>query len=270
MKKIAVQSVPRSGSSWLGQIFNSSPNVIFRFQPLFSYAFKNYLDENSSRDKIDEFFKKIALSNDDFLIQQDKIDRGIYPEFKKNKMPTHIVYKEVRYNHLLENMLSVHPTIKVIGLIRNPLAVMYSFFNAPREFRRDLGWNELEEWRAALKKNLGKKEEFFGYEKWKQVAYLFHKLEEQHPDNFFLIRYSELIQHSITVTKKLFNFCEIVFEKQTEEFLKISTERNQNDPYAVFKKRKVDTNWQGRLNPLIVEEIIKDLRGTELEIYLSY
>jgi len=58
MKKIALHSVPRSGSSWIGQILNSSPKVNYKFQPLFSYAFKGYLDENSSRERIDEFFEK--------------------------------------------------------------------------------------------------------------------------------------------------------------------------------------------------------------------
>ena len=46
MKRIAIHSAPRSGSSWLGQILNSSPKVCFRFQPLFSYAFKDYLNDN--------------------------------------------------------------------------------------------------------------------------------------------------------------------------------------------------------------------------------
>ena len=38
MKNVAIFGVPRSGTSWLGQIFNSSPMVAYRFQPLFSYC----------------------------------------------------------------------------------------------------------------------------------------------------------------------------------------------------------------------------------------
>ena len=60
MKRIAIHSVPRSGSSWLGQILNSSPKVCFRFQPLFSYAFKDYLNEKSSQEDIMTFFEQIA------------------------------------------------------------------------------------------------------------------------------------------------------------------------------------------------------------------
>ena len=56
MHKIALHSVPRSGSTWLGEILNSSENVKYCFQPLFSYKFKNFLDERSSKDDINNFF----------------------------------------------------------------------------------------------------------------------------------------------------------------------------------------------------------------------
>ena len=45
LKKIAIFSVPRSGSSWLGQIFNSHEDVSFRMQPLFSYSHKSALNK---------------------------------------------------------------------------------------------------------------------------------------------------------------------------------------------------------------------------------
>ena len=44
MKRIGLHGVPRSGTSWLGNIFNSSPDLTYKHQPLYSYAFKNYLN----------------------------------------------------------------------------------------------------------------------------------------------------------------------------------------------------------------------------------
>lgn len=52
IKPIAIFGVPRSGTSWLGQLFNSSERVAYRYQPLFSYAFKGRLNENSTLDEI--------------------------------------------------------------------------------------------------------------------------------------------------------------------------------------------------------------------------
>ena len=45
-KIILITGVARSGTSWIGQIIDSSPEVVYRFQPLFSYAFKGFLDSN--------------------------------------------------------------------------------------------------------------------------------------------------------------------------------------------------------------------------------
>src|SRR5690606_410177 len=164
MKRIAIHSVPRSGSTWLGNIFNSHPKVAFKYQPLFSYTFKNALDEKSTKNDILNFYKNINNSNDNFINQKEGIVKGIIPEFIKRPPLTHCCYKEVRYHNILENLLEKDSTIKVIGLIRNPLSVIYSWLNAPKEFRKDLDWRVSEEWRYAPKKNLNKPEEFNGYE----------------------------------------------------------------------------------------------------------
>ena len=102
MKRVAIHAVPRSGSSWLGQILNSSEKVCYRFQPLFSYAFKDFLNEHSTKKEILTFFDKITRSNDNFLLQTDKINSGEYPIFRKEENFAHVVYKEVRYHHILE------------------------------------------------------------------------------------------------------------------------------------------------------------------------
>jgi len=268
MKKIAIHSVPRSGSSWIGQIFNSSPNVIFRFQPLFSYAFKDYLNQKSQRKEIDTFFELIAESNDPFLLQQDKIDKGIYPVFKKYHPATHIVYKEVRYHHILENMLKADPDIVVVGIVRNPYAMINSFLNAPREFRKDLGWDEREEWRWAKKKNLDRLEEFFGYEKWKEVLLLFNKLKKEYPTRFYLIKYDELLSDTLNEVEKVFNFCNIKMSEQTRQFLKKSTQNNHEDTYSVYKRKTTDDEWKKSLDPIIIEEISKDLKKNGIDEYL--
>lgn len=269
MKKIAIHSVPRSGSSWIGQIFNSSPDVIFRFQPLFSYAFKDYLSPLSSLEEINIFFQKIAQSDDPFLLQQDKVDKGIYPVFDKNASSTHIVYKEVRYHHILENLLKTDPEINIIGIVRNPYAVINSFLNAPREFRKDLGWDELREWQYAKKKNLDRPEEFYGYEKWKEVVLLFKNLKEQYSNRFYLVKYDELLTDTLEKVESIFRFCNIDMNEQTISFLEASTKENKEDTYSVYKQKTVDDNWKKGLNPIIIDAISEDLRNSGLEEYLQ-
>ncbi len=269
MKKIAIHSVPRSGSSWLGQIFNSSEKVNFKFQPLFSYAFKDALNENSTKIEIDDFFNKIAKSNDGFLLQKDKIKQGIYPKFYKSEVFTHIVYKEVRYHHILENLLKEDNEIKVIGLIRNPFAVVNSFLQSPREFRKDLGWNELEEWRYAKNKNLDKKEEFYGYEKWKEVVFLFRKLQVKYPNRFYCVKYIDLLSDTESEVKNIFDFCDIEMSNQTIGFINTSQVINKGDTYSVYRKKVNDNQWIGKLSNEIINKITSDLKENSLEEYIG-
>jgi len=269
MLKIAIHSAPRSGSSWIGQIFNSSPKTCFRFQPLFSYAFKSFLNEKSSQEDILDFFAKIAESDDDFLLQKDKIKSGEYPSFSKEDEFTHIVYKEVRYHNIIKNMLTKDNELKVIGLIRSPFAVIDSFLRSPREFRKDQGWREQEEWRYAMKKNLNKSEEFFGYEKWKEVYFNFKELEKEFDERFCMVYYEDLIKDTFNEVERIFNFCNLEVNRQTIKFLNDSKSSEKKSVYSVFRNKIKDDEWKASLNELIFTEISNDLKTNNMNQFLS-
>jgi hypothetical protein len=268
MQKICIHSVPRSGSTWLGSIFDSHPNVIYKYQPLFSYAFKDYLNEASTKDQIDSFFKKIETSNDPFINQIEAIKKEITPLFIKSNNPTHICYKEVRYHHILENMIRKAKDVKVILLIRNPLAVLYSWKNAPKEFREEKGWIFEKEWQFAPLKNNDKKEEYNGYEKWKEATHLFLHLKKKYPENVKIVNYSDLLNNTIQVVEDVYNFTGLKVTEQTLNFLTSSKSKNHTDAYSVFKVKKTDNQWH-KLPTNIIDFIKKDLEGTVLEKFIN-
>lgn len=255
MQAIALFGAPRSGTSWLGQLFNSSPNVAYRFQPLFSYAFKGRLTEHSTPDEIQSFHNDLLDTDDDFVLQRRNIsgkDEGL--RFKKEEI-THLVWKEVRYHHIIENLLSTTDT-KVIGIVRHPCAVINSWLNAPKEF--DPQWDPLEEWRFAKKKNADKREEYNGYEKWKEVAFLYKMIGERYPHRCRIVTYEQLNGRTHETIQELFDFCAIPRNEQTELFIKESKSRNDTDPYGVFKKQKRIDDWKGSLLREIESEILED------------
>ncbi len=268
MKRIAIHSVPRSGSTWLGSIFDSSPNVLYKYQPLFSYALKGSLTPESSTEEIKVFFSKLEQTEDVFIEQKEAKEKGIVPKFHKESLST-IVYKEVRYNNILKNLLLKDEEIKIIGLIRNPLAVLSSWYKAPREFRKDLGWKFEEEWRFAEKKNQNKPEEFFGYEKWKQTAHLFEQLNKEYPERFYLVKYEDLLNKTEETVKQLFNFSNLNYTKQTEEFINASKNKHNDDVYSVFKIKTDNNNLQKFLPQQIIEEVNKDLKIGSMEKYIT-
>jgi hypothetical protein len=266
-QKVAIHGVPRSGTTWLGELINSSPNVRYKYQPLFSYELKDFLNENSSLSAINEYFDKLDKTKSPFLDQELAKEQGIIPVFTKQAI-THIVYKEVRYHHIIKNLLSKDSEIKIIGIIRNPLATINSWLNSPREFRKDLGWLEIDEWRFANKKNAHKPEEFYGYEKWKEVAYLFSELENIHPDRFLLISYNQLLKNTFDEVERVFDFCDLYISNQTTEFINKSKNIDKNTTYSVYKKKVDDDEWKFSLNKNIISEILWDLNDNELKRYL--
>ncbi len=262
---VYITGVPRSGTSWVGQIINSSSQVCFRFQPLFSYEFKNRVNEDSSAKSFEEFFTSLSEAETDFIIQKDKIESGEYPAFKKLENKTHLAFKENHYQSMIEPMLRKAPHVKVIGIIRSPCAVLNSWRKNPKEFPS--GSDILKEWRFANCKNKGN-EDYFGYYKWKEVANAYFDLQIKYPERFFLLKYEDLVSDSVEITKEIFRFTCLPFEQQTKDFLEKSTTINNDSYYSVFKAHKNTEEWKQELHPYIQSEILEDLKNTRLEKFL--
>ena len=264
---IGIFGVPRSGTSWLGQIFNSHSDVEFKFQPLFSYAFKDYLDENSPLEKIEDFFLKIKESDDYFLNMKDPVIHKNYPDFSKHPHPRLLVYKEVRYHHVIQNILEKTDDSKFIFIVRNPFPVLSSWAKAPKEF--DKSWDFMEEWEFARKKNLGRKEEFYGYDGWKKATLIFHKLKERFPDRVEIVKYSDLLKNPEKITRELFSFAGLDWDLQTEKFIDESMSRKDNDPNSVYKAKQNDDDWNTFIPEEVKLKITNDLSNTPLSEYLK-
>lgn len=267
LHKIAIFGVPRSGTSWLGQLFNSHPDVAFRFQPLFSYSHKGAISEESTYNDLQKFWHDIYYTEDQFVLLKDSDIHKNYPVFpNKANQPEFLVFKEVRYLHLIESLLKKDPELKVVGIVRNPCSVMLSWKKAPREFKP--GWSFAKEWRSARLKNQGRKEEFFGFNKWKEVADSFIDFNEKYP-NFFLLKYAELHSNPLNITKETFAWSGLNLNEQTVKFIEQSTTTHSDDENAVFRSKHKDDKWKTELDPQIIEEIYFELRGTRLEQFLD-
>ena len=257
--------VARSGTSWLGQIFDSSTNVRFRFQPFFAYEFKNRVNEDSSRDEFIHLLENIYNTESSFLNQDDKRNSGEYPVFTKTEYTPHLVLKENRYQYIIEPLMRKCPEVKLVGIIRNPNAVLNSWMKNPKEFPP--GSIPLEEWRFGNCKNQGH-EDFFGYYKWKEVSNLYLDLHDKWPDRVYVLRYEDLVESPVKVIQDIFLFCSITYSKQTEKFLHKSSSSHIDSPYSVFKDKAVVNKWKNELDPYITTEIAHDLSGTRLERFI--
>lgn len=262
MNKIAIFGVPRSGTTWLSQIFNSHKGVALRFQPLFSYGHKGSLQPSASREDIDIFFSDIYHSNDDFALMQAKTFDA-FPKFYKSANEA-IAFKETKYINLAETLLENSDT-KVIAIVRNPLSVLSSWINAPKEYSSD--WILEDEWRFAPSKNSGN-EDYYGFERWKEATELFHDLEKRFPEKFLIVEYQDLNSNTYSTTEKMFSFCELTIGEQTNEFISESKSRHDSDPYSVFKRKLCDDSYKEALPIELINTVKKELSGTPLEKYI--
>lgn len=233
IRHIAIHSVPRSGSTWLGEILNSSPKVKYGFQPLFSYALKSALTPQSDADEIADFFYRLLRIADDFIDQTDQRRKGTLATFAKQPPFTHVGYKEVRYHHVLDNLLQTAPMVRAVLLIRNPVEVIDSWVGAPREF--DPAWDVDAELMTGASKNMGRPEEFFGLEKWIETAQRFLALSERFPDRTLIVDYAQLKADPLQQAQRLFAFCDLDFGLQTQAFIARSTSAVVRDTYSVFR-----------------------------------
>jgi hypothetical protein len=266
---ISIHGVPRSGTSWLGQIFASHPDVAYRYQPLFAYRFKDRLNLQSTSQDIDRFLNELYnVEDDEFIldVERRKPISDYWQKAIKSEQPKYLVMKMVRYHHLLRLFLENIEGIKIVGIVRHPCAVINSWLQAPKEFR--CGWDPNKEWRYAPKKNAERPEEFNGFEKWKEVALMFLKYQQKFPENFYLLRYETLANNTESEVKRLFSFSGLEMEQQTLDFVNISHSKHDPDPYSVIRKNVSNQKWKHELDPSIANAIIKDVQGTNLEQFL--
>lgn len=264
---ISIHGAPRSGTSWLGQIFDSNPEVRYKFQPLFAYSFKDRLHVRSDKREIVDFYNELYRYEDEFLDQADKKEKGTYPNFQlKSSAPKSLVTKMVRYHYLIPTLIEKLDHIKFIAIVRNPCGALNSWRKAPREFLPE--WNFEREWRFAQSKNIFRPEEYYGFHKWMECTKLFLEMEARFPEAIKVIQYEDLVQQPGDTVKELFQFTGLEMNEQTYEFINQSTRVNKEGDYSVYKGRKDVDEWKHELDPQIANTVMNEIKGTEFERFI--
>jgi hypothetical protein len=260
---IGLHGAPRSGTTWIGEVFNAAPEVAYRFQPFFAYAFRARVDAARTPQDLDRILDAIAETDDDFVLRR-RPDRLADPELAfEKRTPTRLAYKEARYHHLLPMLMKI-PRFRGVGIVRSPFAVLESWLAAPKEF--DPRWDFAAEWRGAPSKNGGRAEEFFGYEGWKRAMLIFLRMAGEHPERFRLLHYDRLVADPAGEIAPVFRWAGLELSPQVLDFLARSRGRDDGDPYGVFRSG-VARAPSGAITPEIRAAIEADLRANGLEAF---
>ncbi len=258
--------MPRSGTTWISQILASSPDVRVKFCPLFSYAFKNVLDENSTSDQWQRLFEMVYVTEDDFMDQNHLRSKGLVPEFAKKAKPRTLIIKSNRFHNLTGSILQKCPNVRFVSIIRHPCATIHSWITNPLEFPADQ--DPKKEWRngSCRKTDAG---EFWGFEDWKRVTSLQLRLAQKSPDRFLICQYKNFLKSSLKSSLELFDWLGLEMTQSTRDFIAASQSKHDDHRRSVYKNPSKLNDWKISMSPDIVAEIMAELEGTELEVFLN-
>lgn len=262
-----ITGMPRSGTTWLSQIFASSPDVRLKFCPLFSYEFKNALDESSSAEQWDKLYLELYQTNSEFLDQDHLRKHGLIPSFTdKNESPRHLIIKSNRFHNLAPHIMKLNDHVRFIHIVRHPCATIYSWLSNPHEFPKNA--EILKEWRSGNCRKTGPGE-FWGYDDWKQVTTQALRLSEQYSARFKIIRYENLVRNTEDHIRELHKFLHISFSKQTQDFIELTRSRHDDRKNSVFKDPGLKDKWEEMLDPVIISECLSEVKNTELDQFVK-
>ncbi|MCT4623889.1 MAG: sulfotransferase [Schleiferiaceae bacterium] len=265
---ISIHGAPRSGTSWLGQIFDSAPETNYKFQPLFSLSFKDAVHVRSSVEEIEAYLSELYQREDDYLDANYQKDKGIYPVFEKKLNPSVLVTKMVRYHYMAEPFLKLTIPSHLVFIIRNPCAVIDSWAKASeKEYLPE--WNLEEHWYYAQGKNEFRPEEYYGFHRWKELSKMALTLKTHCPEKVHIVQYEELSANPLEQVEQMFAHCQLDMDEQTVNFINQSKSDLNEDYYSVFKANKNVHSWKETLPQYIIDTIYSELKNTDLEQFLK-
>lgn len=245
MKKIAIFGCPRSGTSYLGQILNYSEKVTYRYQPLWSYEFKDFFFKKKINDKnVKLFHEKLYQAKSSYVLTSLR---------NTKKKLTHLVWKEVRYHNIIKKLLKTHQLNNIIYIFRKPEAVINSWYDAPGEFKKN--WNIYNEYFYAKKINK-KKYDYYGLFKWIKSGKEILKLNNK---KIIFICYEDLEKNPSKLIKKLFSKININYTKKINIFINKTKKRTSLEQYSIYKKKS-----KMKLPIEIYSKIIKNKKASKI------
>lgn len=223
---LALFGCPRSGTSWLGQLLNHHEAVAYRYQPLFAYEFKDWFGRHGvSAASVDAFHAALLDARSDF-VRQD-----LHPA-KRAGPPALLAWKEVRYHRLMGPLLATGALGHLLYLVRDPVDVINSWYQAPKEFRA--GQDIHVEWRDAPSKNVDDSE-FNGFTRWKHSLAMALDLAATDPARVTIVRYERLRASPGPTIDAILARAGLAPSEQVARFVTASTSRHDDDAYGVHR-----------------------------------
>lgn len=260
--------MPRSGTTWLSQIFESSPDFVVRLSPNYSYPLKNQLDIGASRSDWVAHLGASLVTDDPFMTQNWRRKTGELGTFPSRPLRAveRLAVKDTRFHSLYQRAMELFDEAQLIYLVRHPAGAINSWWRS-KEFPAEADFAC--EWRNGACRKVEGSGEYWGFDDWRLLTEHYLDLEKEAPNRYRICRYETLVRNPERVVAELFAFVGCDLQATTRIFLQDSQNRHDERTYAVFKDPSVADRWRLELPKAIQEAIRVELAGTPLARFAS-
>lgn len=263
---IWLSGMPRSGTSWVAQILASHPSVRLKYDPLFSYEFKNALDDTAGADDWAALFADVYARESPYLDQEFLRVDGHVPSFeRRDRYPPVLAIKSNRHHDLIAHAVRIGVTMKVLHLVRDPVDTIASWLANKNEFPESA--SAIDEWRTGTCRKTAPGE-YWGFDDWKKVTEEANALAATHPDRFRVTSYDAFVADPVTCATGMFAWIGLDLSGQTRRFLEDSRTRHSDHPRAVFRDPRKRKDHRAALPEGTEATIRTELAGTGLASFL--
>jgi hypothetical protein len=265
-KIIYITAMPRTGSTWVGQLFAAHPEVRLKYCPLFSYEFRGRCDERSPPGDWRGMFDELYERKSDYLDQEHLRTKGDVPTFDNvNPRPPVMCVKSNRFHTLTRSMVSKLPEITWIALARDPVTTIASWVLNPTEFVEPCTVDA--DWRSGECRRT-RPGEHWGFADWLWVTAMHAELATAHPDRFTQLHYEDLSHAPVEAAKRLLDIAGLSHDPQVLEFARSSQAEHSAQPRSVFKNPRRSASRYDTLPAGIVAAMLAETREAGLERFL--
>lgn len=240
--------------------------MIYRFQPIHSYTFSKKLTSSSCQLEISDFFESLIQTEDRFVtnISQASSD-GISNQERRSEAEV-MVIKEVHDLEAIIHSVLTDRSISLVGIVRDPVEVLRSWINTPREWNQD--WKIEDEWWHAKSKNSEYPGNHFGVEQWILTTEKLLNLQRAHKDRVRVFRYENLTDNLDENMSEILDFLGLPKSPDMEAFCRKTQLGESSDGYSVFRGK---SHGSGPLEipDSIVSSIEIAVKKAGLEEFLS-
>jgi hypothetical protein len=259
--------MPRSGTTWLSQIFEAHSQACLRFSPNYSYPLKNTIDENSTTAQWLAHLKAARLSDDEFMTHAYRRETGELPTWDKQPSQFRLLcIKDTRFHESYLAALNRLPNAKIIYLVRDPRAMIASWVNC-KEFPH--GESLEDSWLHGGTRKQDGPGEYWGVADWCNLTGRYQGLATRSPERVMVVRYETLVVNARSVSSSMLNFAGLNMDPQVVRFLETAANQSSHSPYSVYRGRRATSPTADHLPESIADRIVSRVKQFGLDQFLA-